>query len=121
MNFFKDSIKVIKSVFNDLKSKQKIIKNRWHLHAVCITPFSVLFSFLSLRFNFQDNFEKVGEYFIPIFGIFLISFGVELFQQGKRMIGEIERFESNKDGTFTTIIGSLIFIIVKTILIFIYK
>ena len=105
--------KIFISVFKDLKSKKTIIKNRWHLHAICILPFSIVFAYGSLFFDFQNNLEKIAEYFIPMFGIFLISFGVELFQQGKRIIGEVERFESNKDGTFTTIIGCIFFIIFR--------
>jgi len=107
--------KIFNSIFKDVLNKETFLKNRWHLHTLGILPFSIIFGYFSKYFNFQNNFEKIGEYFIPIFGIFLISFSVELFQQGKRIIGENERFESNKDGVFTTIIGSIFFIIFKLV------
>ena len=115
IEILKNIIKTIIAVFKDLKSKEKIIINRWHLHTLGISPFAIIFAYGSLFFNFQEGLEKIAEYIIPILGLLGISFGLEFYQQKGRIIDEKERFESNKDGTFTTLIGTLIFIIFRLI------
>lgn len=88
-------MKLLKSILSDLKSLDKIIYNRWHLHA----PIGYVLGLVLMFFMFeilQDTgifFTIFAPSFIGFAGLWLF----ELAQQGNRLIGEKERFESNKD------------------------
>ena len=108
--------KIIKSIFQDLKSWKQIKINRWDLHTYIAFPVGILLGWLSSFLDFPDNFEQIGEYFIPMFGMFCGCFLFEFAQQGNRIIGEKERFESNKDAVVGTIVGVVAIIITKIVL-----
>ena len=87
-------MKLLNSILSDLKSWNKILINRWHLHA------SIAFVIgLALMFFMFEILQDTGVFF-SIFAPSFIGFcGLWLFelaQQGNRIIGEKERFESNK-------------------------
>ena len=86
---------LIKSILNDLKTWDKIVLNKWHLHA----PIAFIIG-LALMFFMFEILQDTGVFF-SIFAPSFIGFcGLWLFelaQQGNRIIGEKERFESNKD------------------------
>ena len=88
-------MKLLNSILSDLKSWDKILINRWHLHA----PIAFVIG-LALMFTMRGILKDTGTFF-SIFAPSFIGFcGLWLFelaQQGNRIIGEKERFESNKD------------------------
>jgi len=88
-------MKLLKSILSDLKSWNKILINRWHLHA----PIAFVIG-LALMFFMHGILKDTGVFlnlfapsFLGLAGLWLF----ELAQQGNRIIGEKERFESNKD------------------------
>lgn len=94
------------SIITDLKSWKQIKLNRWHLHA----PIALLIG-CALMYFMRNLFDGVAvwfQMFAPSFLGFCLLWLFELWQQGSRIIGEKERFESNKDlfvGEFFLIIG----------------
>lgn len=87
--------KLIKSILSDCKSLDRIIINRWHLHA----PIAFIIGYF-IRKVLSYTFDGVDIWFTlfcPMFLGFLVLFGFECWQQRGRMIGELERFESDKD------------------------
>lgn len=87
--------KLIKSILKDFKSLDKIIVNRWHLHA----PIAFVIGYFIrkiLSFTF-DGVDIWFTLFCPMFLGFLVLFAFETWQQRGRLIGELERFESDKD------------------------
>ena len=83
------------SILQDCKNWDKFILNRWHLHA----PIAFVIG-LALMFFMFEILQDTGTFF-SIFAPSFIGFAglwlFELAQQGNRIIGEKERFESNKD------------------------
>ena len=88
-------MKLLQSILSDLKSWDKILINRWHLHA----PIAFVIG-LALMFFMHGVLKYTGVFFSIFAPSFLGFAGLWLFelaQQGNRIIGEKERFESNKD------------------------
>ena len=88
-------MKLIKSILNDCKSWDKIVINKWHLHA----PIAFVIGLVLMFFMFEI-LQDTGTFFSIFAPSFLGFAGLWLFelaQQGNRIIGEKERFESNKD------------------------
>ena len=88
-------MKLLNSILSDLKSWNKILINRWHLHA----PIAFVIG-LALMVFMHGILKDTGV-FLNLFAPSFIGFAglwlFELAQQGSRFIGEKERFESNKD------------------------
>ena len=99
-------MKILQSILFDLKSWDKILINRWHLHA----PIALIIGVCLMFFMFEI-LHGTGAFFSIFAPSFLGGCGLWLFelaQQGNRIIGEKERFESDKDlfvGEFFLIIG----------------
>jgi len=88
-------MKLLQSILSDLKSWDKILINRWHLHA----PIAFVIGLVLMFFMFE-MLADTGVFFSIFAPSFLGFCGLWLFelaQQGSRFIGEKERFESNKD------------------------
>ena len=104
--------KLIKSILSDLKSLDKIVLNKWHLHAPIALIAGCLVYWL-LKDTISDTYiatEIAFKILVPSFlgGICLWLF--EAWQKRGRIIGELEMFESNKDflvGLFFLILGVL--------------
>ena len=101
---------ILKSILQDIKSWDKILLNRWHLHAPiafiigCVLYYFLKDSVTDIWVVSKIVLKILVPSFIGFFGLFLF----ELAQQGGRLIGELERFESNKDlwvGEFFLVIG----------------
>jgi hypothetical protein len=105
--------KIFTSILQDCKSWNKILLNRWHLHAP-IAFIAGAFMFFLLRNTIADTYiitEIAFKILIPSFLGFICLWGFEAFQQNGRIIGELERFESDKDlwvGEFFLILGVLV-------------
>lgn len=105
--------KIFKSILRDIKSLDMIILNRWHLHAPiafvagCILYFAIRESITDIYFATEIAFKI----FVPSFIGFIFLFSFEAFQQSGRIIGELEKFESDKDlwvGEIFLIIGVIL-------------
>jgi len=102
--------KIFKSILRDIKSLDMIILNRWHLHAPIAFIVGCLLYF-AIRESITDTYvatEIAFKIFVPSFIGFIFLFGFELLQQSGRIIGELERFESDKDlwvGEFFLVLG----------------
>jgi hypothetical protein len=102
--------KILQSILRDIKSLDMIILNRWHLHAP-IAFIAGCLLYWAISGTISDTYvatEVAFKIFIPSFIGFIFLFGFELLQQSGRIIGELERFESDKDlwvGEFFLIIG----------------
>ncbi len=104
---------LIKSILNDLKTWDKIVLNKWHLHAPIAFVIGVLLYLL-----LQNTITDIYQVTMVIFKIFVPSFigyvGLWLFeawQKKGRIVGELEMFESNKDlwvGEFFLILGVIL-------------
>lgn len=105
--------KIFKSIFQDIKSKEQIKFNRWHLHI----PIGFI---IGIIVHLILNLTYVG---IPIVFKFILSafatfWGLWLFeflQRTGRIIDEKEKFESEKDlfaGWIPSLIGIIITIII---------
>lgn len=105
--------KYITSILNDLKSWKQILLNRWHLHA----PIALIggAGLMYVLFGILNRTGIFFSIFAPSFLGGLVLFGFEMLQQGGRIIGEKERFESNKD----LIVGEF-FLIIGVVLTFLY-
>ena len=105
--------KLIKSILSDLKSLDKIVLNKWHLHAPIALIAGCLVYWL-LKDTISDTYiatEIAFKILVPSFlgGICLWLF--EAWQKRGRIIGELEMFESNKDfivGLFLLLCGIVI-------------
>lgn len=103
---------LIKSILNDLKTWDKIVLNKWHLHAP-IALIAGCFMYWLLKDTISDTYvetEIAFKILVPSFlgGICLWLF--EAWQKRGRIVGELEMFESNKDflvGLFFLILGVL--------------
>jgi len=109
--------KIFKSILRDIKSLDMIILNRWHLHAPiafiagCLLYFAISGT-ISDTYVATEAFKifviNIFKIFVPSFIGFIFLFSFESFQQSGRIIGELEKFESDKDlwvGEIFLIIG----------------
>jgi hypothetical protein len=105
--------KIFKSILRDIKSLDMIILNRWHLHAP-IAFIAGCILYLAISGTISDTYfatEIAFKIFVPSFIGFIFLFSFESFQQSGRIIGELEKFESDKDlwvGEFFLILGVVI-------------
>ena len=102
-------MKLLQSVLFDLKTWEQIKLNRWHLHATIalIIGVCLMFFMFEMLADTGTFFSIFAPSFIGFCGLWLF----ELAQQGNRIIGEKERFESDKDlfvGEFFLIIGVIL-------------
>jgi hypothetical protein len=110
--------KIFKSILRDIKSLDMIILNRWHLHAPiafiagCLLYFAIRESisdtYVATEIAFKIFVTNIFKIFVPSFIGFIFLFSFESFQKSGRIIGELEKFESDKDlwvGEFFLIIG----------------
>ena len=100
----------IRSIISDFKIKGQVIKNKWHLH-IPIGDASWLLVYYLSTFVFKNGEAIWFQLFTVSFIQFGICIGFEMFQQGKRIIGSKERFESNKDALISSPVIQLIVII----------
>ena len=109
--------KIFKSILRDIKSLDMIILNRWHLHAPIAFIAGCLLYF-AISGTISDTYvatEIAFKILVPSFIGFVGLWGFEAFQQNNRIIGELERFESDKDlwvGEFFLILGVVVSYIV---------
>ena len=92
-------MEILKSILKDCKSWNKILLNRWHLHAP-IAFVAGCFLFWILDDTITDTYiatEIAFKIFVPSFLGYLSLFTFEFWQQRGRLIGEKEMFESDKD------------------------
>lgn len=90
---------ILKSILQDCKSWNKILVNRWHLHAPIAFVIGC-FMFWFLKDTISDTYiakEIAFKIFAPSFLGFLGLCLFEYWQKRGRMIGELEMFESYKD------------------------
>jgi len=102
--------KIFKSILKDVKSLDMIILNRWHLHAP-IAFIAGCILYWAINGTISDTYvatEIAFKIFVPSFIGFIFLFSFESFQQSGRIIGELEKFESDKDlwvGEFFLVLG----------------
>jgi len=102
--------KILKSILKDFNSLDMIILNRWHLHAPIAFIVGCLLYF-AIRESITDTYiatQIAFKIFVPSFIGFIFLFSFESSQQSGRIIGELEKFESDKDlwvGEIFLIIG----------------
>lgn len=96
-------MEILKSILKDCKSWNKILLNRWHLHAP-IAFVAGCFLFLVLDDTISDTIsdtyvatEIAFKIFVPSFLGYLSLLTFEFWQKKGRLIGEKEMFESDKD------------------------
>jgi hypothetical protein len=103
-------MELLKSIIQDLKSLDKIIINRWHLHA----PIAFVIGcalYCTLGDTISDTYvatEIAFKIFVPSLIGYVGLWSFEALQAHNRIIGELERFESAKDlwvGEFFLVIG----------------
>jgi len=100
----------IKSILTDCKSWNKILLNRWHLHApIAFVIGCGLYWILGNSITDIYIFSKVVlKILIPSILGYAGLWLFEAWQKRGRIIGEIEMFESNKDlwvGEFFLVLG----------------
>jgi hypothetical protein len=96
-------MRIFKSIIEDCKSWNKILVNRWHLHAP-IAFVAGCFLFLVLKDTISDTYiatEIAFKIFVPSFIGYLSLLTFETWQKRGRFIGELEMFESDKDLWFS--------------------
>jgi hypothetical protein len=96
-------MRILKSILQDCKNWDKIILNRWHLHAP-IAFVAGCFLFLVLKDTIHDTYiatEIAFKIFVPAFIGYLLLVYFEFNQKRERFIGELEMFESDKDLWFS--------------------
>lgn len=103
----------IKSILTDCKSWNKILLNRWHLHApiAFVIGIGLFIAFNKCVTDTNAISQALLKIFVPSFLGFSGLFLFELAQQGGRFIGAKERFESNKDlfvGEFFLVLGVIL-------------
>jgi hypothetical protein len=108
---------ILKSILQDCKSWNKILLNRWHLHApIAFVVGCVLY--YAISGTISDTYiatEIAFKILIPSFIGFIGLWSFEAWQGPDRIIGELEGFESDKDlwvGEFFLILGVLVSYIV---------
>ena len=110
-------MEILKSILEDCKNWDKFILNRWHLHAPiafiagCLLYFAISGT-ISDTYVATEAFKifvtNIFKIFVPSFIGFIFLFSFESFQQSGRIIGELEKFESDKDlwvGEFFLVLG----------------
>ena len=104
---------ILKSILNDVKSWNRIIVNRWHLHA----PIAFIIGcalYCTISHTISDTYIATEIAFKILIPSFLGYCGLWLFeawQKRGRIIGELEMFESAKDlfvGEFFLVFGVLV-------------
>ena len=114
LNYIK---KVFISYFQDMKSKEKIVKNNWIEHIFISVAFMIVFS-TSLKSSFKLNEALWFQYFVLLFIPLCLYWGFERIQgmyaeyKGK---DRPEQFESDKDVVANWVISSIIGIIIYSI------
>jgi hypothetical protein len=105
--------KILQSILRDIKSPSMIILNRWHLHApIAFIAGCILYR--AINGTITDTYiatEIAFKILVPSFIGFIFLFSFESLQQSGRIIGELEKFESDKDlwvGEFFLIIGVIL-------------
>ena len=92
-------MKLLKSILQDLKSFDRIIVNRWHLHA----PIAFVIGcalYCTIGDTISDTYiatEIAFKIFVPSLIGYVGLWSFEALQAHDRIIGELERFESDKD------------------------
>jgi hypothetical protein len=104
-------MKHFKSISLDLNSFEVIKARNWHKHIpIGIALYILVYIIISLIPGSISFFPK------HIITTFLVFWGCKMFewgQQGSRLIGEPERFESNKDAIVSTPTFLLIILVLK--------
>ncbi len=104
-------MKHFKSISLDLNSFEVIKARNWHKHIpIGIALYILVYILISVIPGSIPSFPK------HIITTFLVFFGCMLFeagQQDSRLIGEPERFESNKDAIVSTPTILIIIVILK--------
>jgi hypothetical protein len=104
---------ILKSILNDLKSWNRILVNRWHLHA----PIAFVIGWVMYQLlgnTISDTYvatEIAFKILVPSFLGYCGLWTFEAWQAHDRIIGELERFESAKDlwvGEFFLVLGVLV-------------
>jgi hypothetical protein len=92
-------MKLLKSILKDCQSWEKIVYNRWHLHApIAFVAGCILY--WAINGTISDTYvatEIAFKIFVPSFIGFIGLALFEGYQQKDRFIDVAERFESNKD------------------------
>lgn len=106
-------MKHFKSISLDLNSLEVIKQRNWHKHIpIGIGLYILVYIIISVIPGGLSFFPK------HIITTFLVFWGCKKFeagQQGSRLIGEPERFESNKDAIVSTPTFLLIILVLKLI------
>jgi hypothetical protein len=106
-------MKLLKSILQDLKSFDRIIVNRWHLHA----PIAFVIGcalYCTIGDTISDTYvstEIAFKIFVPSLIGYVGLWSFEALQAHDRIIGELERFESAKDlwvGEFFLVMGVVV-------------
>jgi hypothetical protein len=104
---------ILKSILQDCKSLDKIIINRWHLHA----PIAFVIGcalYCTISDTISDTYiatEIAFKIFVPSLIGYCGLWSFEALQAHDRIIGELERFESAKDlwvGEFFLVMGVVV-------------
>jgi hypothetical protein len=104
---------ILKSILQDCKSWNKILVNRWHLHA----PISFVVGcalYFTISHTISDTYvatEIAFKILVPSFIGFIGLWSFEAWQKHDRIIGDLESFESDKDlwvGEFFLILGVVV-------------
>jgi hypothetical protein len=114
MKFYFPNLEIMKhfkSISIDLNSLEVVKARNWHKHIpIGIALYVLVYVIISVIPGELSIFPK------QFITTFLVFFGCKVFewgQQGSRLIGEPERFESNKDAIVSTPTFLLIILILK--------
>lgn len=116
LNYIK---KVFISYFKDMKSKKKIIKNKWHKH-IFYSIFLIMGFAPLLKSTFKMEEALWFQYFVLLFVPLCLYWGFERVQgmyaeyKGK---DRPDQFESDKDVVASWLISSIVGVIIYTILL----
>ena len=112
--------KVFTSYFQDMKSKEKIVKNNWIEHIFISVGFIIAFSTLLKCKLFLLNEAIWFQYFVLLFVPLCLYWG---FERVQGMYAEYKgkdrptQFESDKDVVASWFISSIVGVIIYTILL----
>ena len=104
---------ILKSILQDCKSWNRIIVNRWHLHA----PIAFIIGcalYCTISHTISDTYiatEIAFKILVPSFLGYCGLWTFEAWQGHDRIIGELESFESAKDlwvGEFFLVLGVIV-------------
>jgi len=105
--------KIFTSIFQDCKNWNRILVNRWHLHAPIAFVIGCIL-YYAISGTISDTYlatEIAFKILIPSFIGFIGLWSFEAWQGNDRIIGELERFESDKDlwvGEFFLVMGVIV-------------